>query len=161
MKSGEVSLGSLLLLFNHSEMRDRFYSQLNKYICPMRNDPVVLLLVCKAAPRKTLDDLFDAAAREDTPETTASLLHAILHAEVEPIFYKINVHAAMTPADVKKEFIPIIKQARQLQHSCQLMRREENSSSEGDPYNTPFVNVSVAVSQFYSILLFKFAGFLR
>ena len=144
MKSGEVSLGSLLLLFDHSEMRDRFYSQLNKYLCPMRNDPVVLLLVCKAAPKKPLNDLFDATVREDTPETTASLLHAILHAEVEPIFHKINVHAAMTPADVKKEFKPVITQARQLQDAYQQMkleRREEASSSDDVSYNTPFVNV--------------------
>ena len=85
----------------------------------MRDDPVILLLKCKVTsetmsgvtPAKSLLQLFDEAKEKDSPEVTAQLLYAILCAEVQSTFHKINVHAAMTPADVGKHFEQIFCQA--------------------------------------------------
>lgn len=121
---GEVDLDSLLLLCNHSDTHGKFYSQLREYLRPMRSNPMVPLLVSKAMPTTHLEDLFDEAEREDTPEATAHLLDAILQAQVEPTFHKINVHAAMTPAEVKVQFEPVLSQAKDLEEAYkQTIRR--------------------------------------
>jgi hypothetical protein len=69
------------------------------------------------APQCTIETLFVKAKEEDSPEATARLLHAILSAKVDSTFHKINVHAAMTLADVKKQFEPIFNQAKHFQKS--------------------------------------------
>ena len=139
MSNGDVSYDSVLLICNHSDAAGKFYFQLNKHVLPMRNNPVVPLLALKTAtPTKPMDTLFEEAEQEDTPEATAHLVFAILHAQVKPTFHKINVHAAMTPADVKCQFEPVLSQARALREACKQAQRfnDEISSSY-------FVTVSI------------------
>jgi hypothetical protein len=93
----------------------------------MRNNPVISLLLCKAEPACRLEDLFDKAATEDTPEAMAQLLFAILQAQVQLTFYKINVHAAMTPAEVKREFKPVLNRARGLMKAFSKRTISKNS----------------------------------
>lgn len=127
---GEVGLDSLLCLCNYSDSHGKFYSQLREYLCPMRSNPMVPLLVSKAMSTTHLEDLFDEAERKDTPEATAHLLYAILLAQVEPTFHKINVHAAMTPAEVKVQFEPVISQANGLKETYKKMIRRLKTSKQ-------------------------------
>ncbi len=180
MCSGEVSMESLLLLCNHSDGTHGYlYSQLHEYLRPMRNDPVVPLLTrrtpCGATPAipadqpHPLEQLFEEAEREGTPEAFARLLQAILTAQVQPTFHKINVHAAMTPTEIRQLFEPVFSQAQLLQHTyrrkMERIRSEESmaavnakrresiasrrsilssasSTSTTDPEEMPFVTVS-------------------
>lgn len=84
----------------------------------MGENPMIPLLKYKPPSRQkdepvatSMEALFKRAKDEDSPEAIAHLLYAILSAEVDTTFHKINVHAAMTPADVKQHFEPIFKQA--------------------------------------------------
>lgn len=129
--SGEVNVDSLMLLCNHSDgTHGRLNSQVMTYLRPMRNDPVVPLLTFADADIQSLDELFAEAETEDTPEATARLLQAVLVAQVEPTFHKINVHAAMTPAEVKDLFEPVFSQALLLQeaHKKKLQRMQVEES---------------------------------
>ena len=49
---------------------------------------------------------------------------------MEPTFHKINVHAAMSPAEVRQQFEPVFKQARLLQetHQQKLQRIKSDES---------------------------------
>ena len=125
---GEVSFASLLLLCNHSNPRGKFYSQLKEYLQPMRDNPVVPLLLYKAMTTRHMVDLFDEAESKDTPEATAELLLAILQAQVQPTFHKINVHAALTPAEVKNLFEPVLSQARSLKETYNCENKLSRSS---------------------------------
>ena len=63
----------------------------------------------------SFDQLFEQAEKDkSSPDATACLLHAVFVAEVKTVFYKINVHAALTPVDIKKLLEPIFKEARRL-----------------------------------------------
>lgn len=129
--SGEVNVDSLMLLCNHSDgTHGRLNPQVMTYLRPMRNDPVVPLLTFADADIQSLDELFAEAETEDTPEATARLLQAVLVAQVEPTFHKINVHAAMTPAEVKDLFEPVFSQALLLQeaHKKKLQRMQVEES---------------------------------
>ena len=125
MHSGEVNEESLLLLCNESDDKGKFYSQIKEDLCLMREDPMVPLLECKATPTKTMRELFNQMDSEDSPEATAHLLYAILLAEVESTFHKINVHAAMTPAEVKTLLQPVIAQAKDLQERYLDQKKNE------------------------------------
>ena len=41
----------------------------------------------------------------------------MLSAQIKPTFHKINIHAAMTPADIHKLLEPVFEQAKQLKDS--------------------------------------------
>ena len=71
-------------------------------------------------------------------QTTASLLHGVLSAQLKPTFHKVNVHAAMTPTDILSCFEPVFKQARMLREAYQ--HRQDSSS-----VRVPFVTVSSAL----------------
>ena len=92
----------------------RFSSKIVKYLGSMRNDPAILLLTSEMncnTPVKSIPELFYKAEKSFSPETTAHLLQALLSAEVKTNFYKIHVHAALTPEDIKKKFEPVFSQA--------------------------------------------------
>ena len=154
----------LLLLCNYIDgSHGKLYSQVLRFLCPMRNDPVLPLLTFDDPNISSLDKLFEMANEESTPEMTAQLLHAILKAQVKSSFYKINIHAAMTPAEIKKLFAPVVMQADLLQDTYKQVlervastasvmsvhRRESTSDTSLDesltmlPNRTPFVTVSV------------------
>lgn len=150
ISSGNASFDSVLVLCKHSDNSAKFY----EYLHPMRNSTVVSLLTYKATPIKPMEDLFDEAERRVSPEATAQLIYAILQAEVEPTFHKINVHAAMTPAEVKSQFEPVFDQAKCLQEAylrkSQRIKADEpvsvksrtSSSTTADlQQHTPFVTV--------------------
>ena len=171
MCSGDVSMESLLLLCTHSDgTHGQLYTQLYEYLRPMRNDPVVPLLTLEGVrphPTHSLEELFEEAEQDKTPDTVARLLQAILVAHVQPTFHKINVHAAMTPAEIRKLFRPVFTQAQLLQATYRqklerirseesmaaLKRRESitsrrsiistaSSCSTTEPQDMPFVTVS-------------------
>lgn len=165
MCSGDVSVDALLLLCNLADgTHGKLYSQLTGYLAPMRSDPVVPLLTFKDPLVCSLEELFAEADIEGGPETMARLLHAILMAQVAPTFHKINVHAAMTPSEIKKLFEPVFRQAKLLQDTYQqrkvqrgkeesLGKRRESTASRSsnissaslnDPEMTPFVTVSTS-----------------
>lgn len=118
---GEVNVDSLLLLCNYTDgIHGKLYSQINTYLFRMRKYPVVPLLTFKEPHGVTLEELFTTAEEENSPEATAHLLQAILSAQVESTFHKINVHAALTPVEIKKLFEPVFSQAKHLQETyCQ------------------------------------------
>ena len=118
MCSEEVSMDSLLLLCNHSDgTHGKLCSQLHEYLRPMRNDPIMSLLTCRGLGACPLEQLFEEAEEQKSPEACARLLQAILVAQVQPTFHKINVHAAMTPAEIRKLFEPVFAQAQLLQNT--------------------------------------------
>lgn len=120
MGSGRACKDSLQLLCNHVDVdHNKLYNELKTYLTPMRNDPIVPLLTIKEHQINSLEELFAKAESECTTEATASLLHAILVARVEPAFHKINVHAALTPSDIKRLFDPVFSQAKKLQETYQ------------------------------------------
>lgn len=103
-------------------LSEKYHSILKKDLDNMGNNPMIPLLVqvtdkqesgnnCPVTAAVSMCKLFDKAKNEDSPEATASLLYAIFSTEVDSTFHKINVHAAMTPADVRKLFEPIFRQA--------------------------------------------------
>ena len=93
---------------------------------------------------QSIENLFDELEENNTAEATASLLYTILLATVKPTFHKINVHAAMTPADVKDQFEPAIVQAKDLQEKYYKKKQAENKkhdSSFSTLDDMPFVTV--------------------
>lgn len=95
----------------------QLYTQLKEYLRLMRNDFVVPLLVIEMG---CMEEMFDKADKEgNTPEAVSHLVHAILLAKVVPTFHKINVHAAMTPSEVKSQLRPVFSQANVLLKRCQ------------------------------------------
>ena len=120
------------------ECNDKLYCHLNTYLASMRNDPVVPLLTFNEC---SLDDLFLKIERNSTPEATVQLLHAILKAEVASTFYKINVHAALTPTEIKKEFDSVFDQAKLLekmnQQKLERLRKELNKGKKKDSTSIP------------------------
>ena len=78
------------------------------------------------------------------PQSTAHLLHGILNAQITPTFHKVNVHAAMTPGDIKKHFEPVFSQARVLQEAYQ--QRDGSRSVASSSTRVPFVTVSSHLS---------------
>ena len=97
----------------------------------MRDNPVLPLLTFKKSAHSHFDELFKDADAMDSPEATSHLLYAILMAQVIPTFHKINVHAAMTPADIWLLFKPVFDQARLLELAChqklERLKTEEES----------------------------------
>ena len=128
----EAKEDALLLLCNYMDgSRGKLFNQVLQYLCPMRNDPVLPLLTFEDPDHESLDELFEKAGSEATAEMTAHLLHAILKAQVKSSFYKINVHAAMTPADIKKLFAPVVQQAELLQTTYRQVLERVSSAHSG------------------------------
>ena len=126
----EATEDALLLLCSYIDGHGKLYSQVLRFLCPMKNDPVLPLLTFDDPNISSLDKLFEKAEEEKTPEITAQLLHAILKAQVKSSFYKINVHAAMTPEEIKKLFAPVVKQADLLQDTyTQVLERVASAAS--------------------------------
>ena len=136
MCSGDVTVEALQLLCNHADgTHGQLYSQLTNYLAPMRNDPVVPLLAFKEPQIRSLEELFADLDSDGGPDATARLLQAVLKAQVAPTFHKINVHAAMTPAEIKKLFEPVFEQAKLLRDTYQrkverVKAREEKVREE-------------------------------
>ena len=59
----------------------------------------------------------------------------MLSAQIKPTFYKLNVHAAMTPADIWNHFEPVFAQAKVLQEAF------ESRVKEAPTLRLPFVTV--------------------
>lgn len=129
----DVSINSLTSLCSLLDSSCNWYSELKVHLRPIRNDPILSMLIFDKKPQiASLDELFVKAEKENTPETTAHLLQALLVAKVDSTFYKINVHAAMTPAEIKNHLEPVFVQAKILQefHKKKLERvREENTAN--------------------------------
>ena len=108
-----------------------FNANILEYLCLMRNDSIIGLLKLPDNQSASLDELFDTAASEKTPKATSCLFHAILTAFVSSSFHKVNVHAAMTPADVRKQMKPVLNQAnKMLQIYEQMLQRSTVKSVE-------------------------------
>lgn len=119
----EVTEEALLHLCSYPEdSTDQLYIEILKYLKPLRNDPVIPLLSFEVPEIKSFDDLFKLSEKQNCPKTTALLLNAVLKAKVKSSFHKINVHAAMTPADVKRNFAPILEQANLLNRMCERVQ---------------------------------------
>ena len=132
-----MTVDSLLKLCNYADSTcQNLYSQLFTYLDPLRNDPVLPLLTFKE-PHCLLEELFVVAEREKRPETTACLLHAILLAKVESPFYKFNIHAAMTPSEVKKLFEPVFTQAKDLHNIYQQKAQHNKTVPTASQSSTP------------------------
>ena len=128
----EVSMDSLITLCNYSDDNGKFYSQLKERLSQMKVHPL-LMLNSKSA--KSLEELFHDAEISDSPQATAAFLHALLNSEVQDTFYKINVHAAMTPSEVENQLKPAFSHAKVLkekydQQRVKLEEIEDNTSSE-------------------------------
>ena len=80
-----------------------------------------------------------------THQFTASLLYGVLSARIMPTFHKLNVHAAMTPADILNHLKPVFKQAKMLSKAFQ------SKVSNAFTPSVPFVTVSAQ----YSFSLFS------
>jgi hypothetical protein len=121
LSSDDIKIDAVSLLCS------KFHGLLKEYLEPMGDNPMIPLLKYQPisnpgnqmspAPDCSIETLFTKAKEENSPEATACLLYAILSAKVDSTFHKINVHAAMTPAVVKKHFEPIFDQARYFQES--------------------------------------------
>ena len=132
----EVSMDSLITLCNYSDDNGKFYSQLKERLSQMKVHPL-LMLNSKSA--KSLEELFHDAEISDSPQATAAFLHALLNSEVQDTFYKINVHAAMTPSEVEHQLKPAFSQAKVLKEKHDQQRVEANTSSENtSPLNESF-----------------------
>ena len=125
MYPDEVNLQSLLLLCNYND--SYLCKMINECLSTLRVKPILSLLACKMSPC-TFEKLFSDA--EKGPEHTAYLLQAILLAEVDSTFHKINVHAALTPTDLETLLHPVIEQS-------QLLQKAFSSSN-----SIPFITVS-------------------
>ncbi len=75
---------------------------------------IIPLLTFEESLTDSFDKLFEQVDRDRSPEATACLFHAVCVAEVKTIFHKINVHAALTPVDIKKLLEPIFEEARRI-----------------------------------------------
>ena len=134
MSSGDMSMESILKLCSSAkESGGNLYCHLNAYLVSVRNDPIVPLLTLAEPNVCSLDELFLKVENNTIPEDTAHLVQAILLAEVAPTFYKINVHAALTPTEIKKQFDPVFNQAKLLEKMEQqkLERQKEMDESLG------------------------------
>ena len=120
LSSGEVCRNTLQELCSQS----KFSKELKNFLGKIRNHVAVPFLV-----RNDLEELFDQVEKENTPETTSHLLYAILRAEIQPSFYKINIHAAMTPSDTKSKLDPIFKRANDMlkMYKARLVRIPRNT----------------------------------
>ena len=81
--------------------------------------------------------MMHVCAHTHTHQSTASLLHAVLSAQIKPTFYKLNVHAAMTPADIWNHFEPVFAQAKVLREAF------ESRVKEAPTLRLPFVTVGI------------------
>ena len=136
MGSNEVSLESLVLLCS----QDSLYNEIKDYLCQLRNNTLMSLLVSKPTSEfGCMEQLFESVLRENTPKSLANLLHALLLAEVAPMFYKMCIHAAMTPSEVQNYLEPVFQQANTL-----LEMQKGRTSSIGIPL------VTVRTTQFVS-----------
>ena len=69
-------------------------------------------------------------------KAVASLLHAVMNAEIKLTFHKVNVHAAMTPSDILGHLQPVFDQARSLKESY------KERAGKTSPNKVPVVTVS-------------------
>ena len=128
MISGKVTEDSIYLLCKHPvDTQGMLHSKLQSYLCSMRNLTVISLLTFQPPLQSSLDELFEAAETHDNPETITHLLHALFTATVKPTFHKINVHAALTPTEIKALFEPAFLQADKI-HNVQ--RAEEQQADK-------------------------------
>lgn len=146
MFSSEVSIDELQLLCS------RFHDPLRKHLSYMRNSLVVPSLVEKGVMEMgRVEELFDLAERENAPEATSKLLQAILVAEVKPTFYKINVHAAMTPSEVESLLKPIFSQAETLlkihQETVKRMKAAEKEPTSPSSTISELTPVTVSTEE--------------
>ena len=135
----------------------RFYSVLLSHLLKMTNDPMIALLSLRGS--LLMEQLFDNARVYNSAEVgthtnvhthiqtytltlslqaTASLLYGVLNAELKPTFYKVNVHAAMTPSNIHSYFQPVFEQARALKEAYNRRARDNAV------YKVPFVTVSLS-----------------
>ena len=62
-------------------------------------------------------------------QSTAALLYAILTTQVKPTFYKINVHAAMTPTDIENHLRPAFELAMDLKDNMVAIRARNETAT--------------------------------
>jgi hypothetical protein len=150
MGSNEVSLESLVLLCS----QDALYNKIKKNLCDLKTNPLMPLLVFKPTTELgRMEQLFESVQRENTPKSLANLLHALLLAEVAPMFHKICIHAAMTPSEVQNYLNPVFQQANTI--------LKEHTSSTGTPLVTVFldeINTSSCLGLFKEIIVDRSFG---
>ncbi len=88
-----------------------YHKDILKMLSVFQNDSILPHLTIKSKETKSLKQVYIQTLESPCVNTTAELLHAVMHAEVESCFHKINVHAALKPSDIKSILDPIIEQA--------------------------------------------------
>ncbi len=99
---------------NCNRLCSNYHKDILKILSEFQNDSILPHLTIKSKETKSLKQIYIQSLKSPRVNTTAELLHAIMHAEVESCFHKINVHAALTPSDIKCILDPIIQQAKTL-----------------------------------------------
>lgn len=84
---------------------------MKSYLVELEKQPIVCLLVFNDLP---LVNYFSEEKEKNTPEALAHLIYALLLANVKSTFHKINIHAALTPADLELKLVPVFAQAKTL-----------------------------------------------
>ena len=116
MLCGDMSMETILELCSSAKGKNsNLCCHINAYLASIKNEPIVPTLTLAEPNTCSLDELFLKIKSNNTTKATAQLLQAILQAEVAPTFYKINVHAALTPTEIKKQFHPVFDKARLLE----------------------------------------------
>ena len=80
-------------------------------------------------------------------QITARLLYAVVVSEVTSTFYKINVHAALTPEQIWGHLQPAIEQANSLREAYEHGKDKEHS------LRLPFVTVCHTISLYQLTLV--------
>ncbi len=114
--SGEVTKESLLqhCKYIHDSCINVFAMLQNQLLKRRREKSIIPLLTFEETLADSFDKLFEQADKDKSPEATACLLHTLLVAQVRTVFHKINIHAALTPVNIKKLLKPIFEEARRI-----------------------------------------------
>lgn len=152
VKSGKITVDLLHLLCNLSDDNGKYYVQISQNLLRMKDLPVMNLLEYKPVnmsgdtrsdangflvPIQPIEEFFAKLEQDVTLQSTVQLIYAILLSQVKPTFHKINVHAAMTPDDVRLQLEPAIHQAYKLQERF----HQKKLKSSLLPEEMPFVTV--------------------
>ena len=146
MESGNVSLNLLLELCEYcTGTQQDFYSQLWNILSQLRYDAVISLLTVDEPSLKSIEKLFEATENDKSPKSISQLLYALYLAKLSSTFHKINVHAAMTPSEIKKQLDPVFLQANFLWNTHKKTDQCKEASYTATVQEVPFVTVRYSI----------------
>ena len=91
-----------------------------------------------------------------TSQATAELLYGVLTAQLKSTFHKINVHAAMTPADIQKYFKPVFEQANALKEAFERRAQSEQQAATSQVSKTYFACTCVWVHIIFVMIIYMY-----